>query len=104
MRITRSSECLDEGTKSTQVSIDVSCESIDPDLLLAFAQMPSCKISFPRMFFGQNIGRNIKGFLAVLQSCLLSQSGSERSCSNIQDDPTTKSAIPHGSNDTKGYK
>lgn len=33
----------------------------------------------------------------------LSQSGFERSHSNIQDDPTTKSAIPHGSNDTKGY-
>ena len=104
MRITRSSECFDEGTKTTQVSIDVSCESTDPDLLLAFAQMPSWKISLPGMFFSQNIERNIKGLLALLQPCLLSQSGFERSCSNIQDDPTTKSAIPHGSNDTKGYK
>ena len=108
MRITRSSECLNEGTKSIQVStdvdIDVSCELTDPDLLLAFSRMPSCRISFPRMFFSQNIERNTKGFLAVLHSCLLSQSDFERSHSNIQDDPTTKSAIPHGSNDTKGYK
>lgn len=73
MRITRSNECLNEGTKSTEVFIDVSaCESIDPDLLLAISQMPSCRISFPRMFFGQNIRRNAKGFLEVLQSCLLS--------------------------------
>ena len=103
MRIARSSECLNEGTKSIQLSIDVSCELTDPDLLLIFSRMPSCRISFPKTFFGQNIERNTKGFLAVLQLCLLSQSGFERSRSNIQDDPTTKSAIPHGSNDTIGY-
>ena len=102
---------INDGVKSTEVAIEVSCElstdpDLDPDLLLAFSQMPSCSISFPRKFFDQNIVRNVKGFLAVLESCLLSPESrlntSERS-SNTQDDPSAKSAVPHGSNDAKGY-
>ena len=106
-KLMRTTKCLHDGTKSTEVSIEVSCESFtDTDLLLALSQMPSCSISFPRMFFDQNIDiykRNIENIFAVLQSCLLSQSGLSERSTNIQDDPSAKSAIPLDFNDIKGY-
>ena len=48
------------------------------DLLLMLSKIRSCTISFPKMFFNQNgdiYQRNVAGFLSLLRTCLLSQSG-----------------------------
>ena len=58
---------------------------LNEDLLQMLSKMPSCTISFPKMFFNQNSDtyqRNVTGFLSLLQTCLLSQSGRNLSETN----------------------
>ena len=103
----RSNDSVEEGV---ELPVEVSCELLSDQLLSALSQMPPGSITFPEIFFDQDDAhqyrRNIKGILAILESCLLRQSGinvNERSNNAPEDDPLPEFVVPHGPSDAKGY-
>lgn len=77
-----------------------------PESLLAFSSKLWCRASFPTAFFDQDneaYQKNVNGFVALLQLCLLNKRGlkpSEKTMSNNHETKrrTTETMIPHAQN------